>query len=153
MYNDFIGIGLNLFKALKLICELSDDLISKKLFEFYTNVCVSATTIAESFLQVYVESSVTKFMSTLKSVFLTSLNNIRYTTQSNVLISSLMTNYYVAVDSVDNRIVFSYQKYYGPSLCTCASLVTCADHVAIFNHGTYISDVQVPGIYIACYVL
>ncbi|CAF4182847.1 unnamed protein product [Adineta steineri] len=146
---DFRVSGSFLFQALNTFCQLSNQIISDHLSQFYSSQYVSAFVTPLQVFQSQTQAFVSQFISSMTNDFLLSVSTIRKTTQSNSLLSGLFTNYYLYTPNNNN--VDTYYQFYGN--CSCASSATCAYGCPIYDSKNSKVIFTVPGIYIGCYII
>ncbi|CAF1477031.1 unnamed protein product [Adineta steineri] len=123
--------------------------ISNRLTQFYSSQYVSASVTSLQLLKSQTQAFVSQFKSSITNDSLLSLLTIRTTTQSNSLLSGLLTNY--GLDTPSNSIyVYSYSTRYGN--CSCASSAKCAYESPIYDPSDNVLF-TVPGIYVGCYII
>ncbi|CAF3999813.1 unnamed protein product, partial [Adineta steineri] len=146
--DDFRASGTFIFQALNAFCQLSNQIITNRLTQFYSSQYISASVTPLQVLMSQTQSLVSQFKSSITNDFLLSLLTIRTTTQSNSLFSGQFTNYYLVREN--NNDVYSYYHFYGN--CSCASSATCAYESPIYDPSDNVIFI-VPGIYIGCYII
>ena len=148
---DFRFVATLTFQSLRFLCELANRSISLKLDEFDTYNYVSANVVPETTLQSQSQALIEDFMSSTVTSFILSLRTIRDTTQANILLSAIMTNYflYASVNSMDVRAA---TISYG-SDCGCASSPSCHSASVIYANNSLADVWTIPGMNDGCYVM
>jgi hypothetical protein len=146
---NFRSSGPSAFQALKGFCEMVNRTISDSLTRFYLQQYVSASIMSEHLFKSETNASVDRFRSSMTNNFLLSLSMIRRTTQANVLLSAMLTNYHIS--TLNSRLVRIQSQTYGR--CFCSTSSTCIDHFEMYLYPNKTSLFLVPGLYIGCYVI
>ena len=149
-FDDFRGTGTFTFQALNTFCELINQTISNRLTQFYSNQYVSESVVSSEIFQSQIQSLISQFRLSTTNDFLLSLSTVRDTTQSNALMSGILTNYelYTKTGSV---YIFEYPQTYGN--CDCTSSAMCAYQSLLYGKYKKTILFAVPGIYIGCYII
>ena len=111
--DDFRYTSPHTFQTLQIVCQLAKKSISARLEEFYSNNYVSAVATPSAQFRLQLGTLIEQFISSTTNNFLLSLELIRDTTQANVLLSALMTNYYLSLNH-DTGSIDVYPIVYTP---------------------------------------
>ena len=147
---DFRTTGIYIFQALKMLCSSSDRTISDSLSRFDLNEYATLTVAPEQLFRSQSQFLMNAFISSTLATFLSSLQTIRDTTQSNNLFSALQTNHFLLFVQGDNEAFVSFATYFN---CSCQFSAQCiGSSVIMSNDGSYI-EFFVPGVYMGCFAL
>ncbi|CAF1296227.1 unnamed protein product [Adineta ricciae] len=149
-YNDFRTISVYVFQVLKSFCEWANETVSRNLNEFYSNQYISAYLTTFDVFPSQVKTSVSEVRSSMINRFLLSFYIIRQTTLGNNLLSSLTTNYVLAIPPRSTSAA-SMALNYGD--CSCATSATCIEQAYFYNYPNPSPSLSMPGMYIGCYVV
>jgi hypothetical protein len=149
-YDDFRASGTFTFQALSAFCDLINSTISDSLTRFYSSQYVSAFVTPLELFHSQAESLLLQFISTTTNEFLLSVDMIRDITQSNSLLSGLLSNYGFSL-TYGSAFVTSYSLTYGD--CQCSFSATCVEQYRIYDNTGSIALFTVPGLYFGCYVI
>ena len=147
---DFRATSVLTFRALSSICALLNDTIANSLGRFYGIQLVNTDAIPIRLFQSQMSSQVDYFKSSTVKEFLSSLQLIRDTTQSNFLFSAAQTNAKPYITFSNNVIFIAFQEY---NACSCALSATCSRPSQIFNEAWTEVIFKVPGMFTGCYTL
>jgi hypothetical protein len=138
------------FQALRTFCHLINRTISDNLIFFHANQYVTAAVISSEQFDLETKILINQFQSSIKSSFSLSLSIIRDTTQTNALLSGLLTNYH-SVITENNDLLTIAEMYHR---CNCDALSTCIELSIIYTNGNRFKPLfNVSGFYIGCYVI
>jgi hypothetical protein len=119
---NFRWTGPYAFQALRAFCDLSNQTISNRLIQFYSNQYVSASVVPQTLFESETQSLIDQFRSSSTNNFLLSLATIRDTTQANALFSALQNNYRIDIKLAETEININPILYNG---CRCSASSTC----------------------------
>ena len=149
-YDDFRRTAMYLFQGLRALCDIMNKTISVNLNRFYSGEYVSAFVTPSEQFRSLVEASIDRFRITTIDSFSLALFLIRYTTQSNAILSAIQTHHYLYVPYANKSIVSSPHIY---GNCSCASTAVCSRPSAIKDYPDSRVKFTVPGFYVGCYVI
>ena len=147
--HDFRSIITKIFQSLSTFCDLSKERLDNSLEELYSNQFLTFNLQSNLIFQSQIETFLDQFRSSLINAFLLSISTIRQTTQTNKILSGLLTNFNLFTGQ-QNTILSSPQVY---TNCSCDLSPTCVQQATIYNHDENSTLFEVPGFYIGCYVI
>ena len=150
LYNtDFRISSLSTFPTLSSLCRNVNDTIKNSLLRFYANVYVTSSIIPQEIFQTHVQSFVNQFWLLTVDEFLSSLQIVQNYTQTNSLLSALLTNAYFYINPNSVLLTSQLSFYDG---CLCAFSAWCKVPSSIYNDTSYTPVFRVPGMYTGCYI-
>ena len=148
---DFGFIGVQLFQALRSLCQLADEFIQTSLIQFYSNHYISALAISDEFLQSQGRAIIDQFILSTTNNFVLSLRTVGNTTQANALLSALLTNY--LVDFLGERGYPNTVGIYYDNNCTCRDRSDCITAVSVYDPFPAQTGWPVPSFYRGCFIM
>ncbi|CAF3989604.1 unnamed protein product [Adineta steineri] len=94
--DDFRTTASSQFKILESLCSLSQDLVSKNLFDLDNNEFINNYLLSQKQVEDKVNGTIEFFKNSASSRIISFLNYVRTTNQADYLISALNTNYLIA---------------------------------------------------------
>ena len=150
LYNtDFRISSLSTFPTLSSLCRNVNDTIKNSLLRFYANVYVTSSIIPQEIFQTHVQSFVNQFWLLTVDDFLSSLQIVQNYTQTNSLLSALLTNGYLSFVPGITIATMVPCAYDG---CHCSVSAWCKVPSSIYNDTSYTPVFRVPGMYTGCYI-
>ena len=147
---DFRVVGLPAFQGLSAFCALVNQTILSRLIQFYSTQYVTASLSPSNVFQSQIKSFVSQFISTTTEDFLLSLGTIRKTTQTNNLLSGLLTNYFFLIFK-DDVYTSTSPRLYGD--CSCRLSAACFYQSTVLDYPNSTVLLSIPGFYFGCYVI
>jgi len=148
---DFSYTGGPLFQSLATFCNLAKASLTNSLLSFNSTRFISATVLPEDLFVQRVQSAIDALKKTAIGAFILSFNMIRETTHSNSLMSGLLTNARISVNSIFllGKIYF---ESYNNGTCNCFSTPSCLSPLTRQEaNGSKLYTI--PGLYIGCYLV
>ncbi|CAF0722498.1 unnamed protein product [Adineta steineri] len=153
---DFLVTYPYILNALALFCQLTDNIVSDSLIEFYSNQYLSATVTSKQLFELQAQSSFQQFIISRINDLLFMMQFIRDTTQANNFFSGIFTNYdfELALYVVPLDITFLQAEPFELSNCSCMISALCTEQAVIYDND-YNNNSQfiVPGLYVGCYIV
>lgn len=147
--HDFRSTITKVFQGLTSFCNLVNERISNDLIQFYSTQFLGVTLAPVKIFESQAQSLIDQFISSTIKEFSLSFSMIRSTTQSNKLLSGLLTNYNFL--ATPQQRLTTLPQIYGN--CSCDLSATCSEEAAIYDYSGNITLFIVPGFYIGCYVI
>ncbi|CAF1141419.1 unnamed protein product [Adineta ricciae] len=131
------GTCFTQFQTLAVLCSHVKDIINDGRQQFLASSVISANIIDNSALNTQINTSLMKFQSTLPNVFLNTFHLLRGMIQSNGMVSSYSTNWYLQMkDVVQYATVYFHPQFYNN--CNCATSSTCTQSSTPFILGYFV---------------
>jgi hypothetical protein len=131
--------------------------ISDGLLDFGTSSFITIDIIPQNQLLKQGQSLIDLFISTNENTFITSLQTIRDTTQTNSLLSGLATSTSVRVSGINGSSVqmVTRPKTYNLSntICSCYEYSTCIEPAGLYIYPGKILYYSIPSFFIGCYMV
>ena len=149
--DDFRLVSIFTFQALNSFCQLATYIIENTLKEFYSTLFVSVMVDSKALFGSQMDAAIRQFITMITNDFSSSLRMIRDTTQTNALLTVLMTNYGL-VEGEFSDLITSYTVYYSDD-CVCGFNSSCIGRTAIFQNFSRSQAWYVPAFYRGCMVI
>ncbi|CAF0722523.1 unnamed protein product [Adineta steineri] len=142
--------------ALALFCQLTDNILSDSLIQFYSNQYLSASVTPKQLFELQAQSSFQQFIISRINDLLFMMQFIRDTTQANNFFSGVFTNYdfELVLYNGDLDITYLQPVPFESSDCSCMLSALCTEQAVIYDND-YNTNTQfiIPGLYVGCFIV
>ncbi|CAF0739806.1 unnamed protein product [Adineta steineri] len=155
-FPDFFTTYPYILNALALFCQLTDNIVSDSLIEFYSNQYLSATVTPKQLFELQAQASFQQFIISKINDLLFIMQFIRDTTQANNFFSGILTNYdfELVLSSYYRDMTLLQPIPFELSNCSCMLSALCTEQAVIYdNDYNNNSSFIVPGLYVGCYIV
>ncbi|CAF3962316.1 unnamed protein product [Adineta steineri] len=155
-FPDFFITYPYILNALALFCQLTDNIVSDSLIEFYSNQYLSATVTPKQLFELQAQASFQQFIISKINDLLFIMQFIRDTTQANNFFSGILTNYdfELVLSSYYRDMTLLQPIPFELSNCSCMLSALCTEQAVIYdNDYNNNSSFIVPGLYVGCYIV
>ena len=122
------------FQALRILCNLAQDAFQDARKQYLASSIISASMIDENLFNTQMNTSLTRFQSTLPNDLLSDLQFIRGMFQGNAFVSLYSSNWYPVINNwALDATVYMQPQYY--SNCNCLTSSSCAQPSVPFIPG------------------
>ena len=122
------------FQALQILCNLAKDAFQDAREQYLTSSIISASMVDRNLFDKQINSSLTRFQSTLPDEFVSNLQFVLGVFHGNALVSLYSTNWYPILDNwFVYATVYMQPQYYGN--CNCLTSSSCTQTPIPFIQG------------------
>ena len=148
-YDDFRLFVVPQFRALTSLCTIANETVIEALSVFISNTLISAQAEPIEIVQSQISSAVAQFKLSTTEGFIIMFNHVKDIVKGNSLISSTLSNWYLAdmIVSIRNSgEVDILPRSYGNNTCSCDTNSTCSTQASI-------DEWLIPGFRVGCYAI
>ncbi|CAM2712621.1 unnamed protein product [Rotaria socialis] len=146
-FDDFRATGMNAFRALRSLCQLTNKTVSESLIGFYSKQYISATIQPLHLFEFQIQLLLEQFMSSITNDLISSLELVRDTTQVNGLwaLAGMQYNIYTNIEFDSLSLVV--RDYFD---CSCDNSPRCIRQSSIYRFSDKTVLFLIPGLYLGC---
>ena len=154
--DDFSYTGSLFFVTLASFCGLANKIVMNALETFNSTKFITGQALRENLFNEQINTIINTFQSTTELTFYQSFDLIRFSTQTNALLSGLFSNMVLAID-VETFLITVVPRYYDNNTCNCDITPTCIDPLTLLdrriNETNSSSYFVIPGLFKGCYLV